>query len=258
MLIDASTPSFVGTLVTAETLTTEQFTPPVNSLLVVVFGDAYQAAAMVKPTNNGGTVVWANAQKIGSITYAATGIWLGRVTVSAPMTVTIPANRGSSQWGFGVIVLTDAADLAEQDGQTAIGTNNWSGAADATIASLAHDNSFVVGVATNVASATAPTPGTNQSTTFNGHVFTNLGAGSGEWAQYDTRTDLAAGASCRIYDTAPTGNYGNISVAEIVGLPQAQKVHPDSDIATTGWSTAPLFSKINDESDATVITGTLA
>lgn len=31
---------------------------------------------------------------------------------------------------------------------------------------------------------------------------------------------------------------------------------PDADIVTTGWATAPLFSKINDDSDATVITAT--
>lgn len=33
-------------------------------------------------------------------------------------------------------------------------------------------------------------------------------------------------------------------------------VLPDADITTTGWSTAPLFSKINDDSDATVIQAT--
>jgi hypothetical protein len=35
-----------------------------------------------------------------------------------------------------------------------------------------------------------------------------------------------------------------------------ESVLPDADITTTGWSTAPLFSKINDDSDATVITAT--
>jgi hypothetical protein len=34
-----------------------------------------------------------------------------------------------------------------------------------------------------------------------------------------------------------------------------QQLDPDADIATSGWTTAPLFSKINDASDATVITG---
>jgi hypothetical protein len=31
---------------------------------------------------------------------------------------------------------------------------------------------------------------------------------------------------------------------------------PDADVTTTGWSTAPLFSKVNDASDATVIQAT--
>jgi hypothetical protein len=35
-----------------------------------------------------------------------------------------------------------------------------------------------------------------------------------------------------------------------------QTILPDADLATTGWSTAPLFSKVNDSSDATVITAT--
>lgn len=38
--------------------------------------------------------------------------------------------------------------------------------------------------------------------------------------------------------------------------PELQQLRPDADITTTGWATAPLFSKINDESDATVITAT--
>jgi hypothetical protein len=35
-----------------------------------------------------------------------------------------------------------------------------------------------------------------------------------------------------------------------------QQFRPDADTTTTGWTATPLFSKINDESDATVITAT--
>jgi hypothetical protein len=35
-----------------------------------------------------------------------------------------------------------------------------------------------------------------------------------------------------------------------------QTILPDADTVTTGWATAPLFSKVNDASDATVITAT--
>jgi len=37
-----------------------------------------------------------------------------------------------------------------------------------------------------------------------------------------------------------------------------QAILPDADTTTTGWTTTPLFSKINDSSDATVVTSTLA
>jgi len=37
-----------------------------------------------------------------------------------------------------------------------------------------------------------------------------------------------------------------------------QTLRPDADLATTGWTTTPLFSKVNDSSDATVVTSTLA
>jgi len=67
---------------------------------------------------------------------------------------------------------------------------------------------------------------------------------------------------------APTvDNYVGIAQYEHASNPPAQlvvtyttltldQVNPDADIATTGWSTAPLFSKINDDSDATVIQAT--
>jgi hypothetical protein len=36
-----------------------------------------------------------------------------------------------------------------------------------------------------------------------------------------------------------------------------QTLRPDADLDTTGWTTAPLFSKLNDSSDSTVVTSTI-
>jgi len=44
----------------------------------------------------------------------------------------------------------------------------------------------------------------------------------------------------------------------MIGGEPPQIIRPDADIETIGWATAPLFSKINDDSDATVITGALS
>lgn len=47
--------------------------------------------------------------------------------------------------------------------------------------------------------------------------------------------------------------------ADWLGEPAGgQTLLPDADLATTGWATAPLFSKVADSSDATLITATAA
>lgn len=43
---------------------------------------------------------------------------------------------------------------------------------------------------------------------------------------------------------------------DVSALLQLQDLFPDADIATTGWTVTPLFSKVNDSSDATVIQAT--
>lgn len=56
-----------------------------------------------------------------------------------------------------------------------------------------------------------------------------------------------------------------LSAAEVLALYNAsteeekppQELVPDEDVLTTGWTTTPLWSKINDKSDATVVKATL-
>lgn len=49
-----------------------------------------------------------------------------------------------------------------------------------------------------------------------------------------------------------------VAVRDAVAGDPPQVILPDADTTTTGWTTTPLFSKVNDSSDATVITATLA
>jgi hypothetical protein len=55
------------------------------------------------------------------------------------------------------------------------------------------------------------------------------------------------------YDTLDVSNTAADYPLTYVSL---QTILPDADVAAGGWATAPLFSKINDSSDATVITAT--
>lgn len=50
--------------------------------------------------------------------------------------------------------------------------------------------------------------------------------------------------------------WSHIAVAVVAAAAITQKLRPDADLATTGWNTAPLWSKIEEETaDGTVITG---
>lgn len=58
-------------------------------------------------------------------------------------------------------------------------------------------------------------------------------------------------------DGSWSANSGEMwTVFELVAPYAIDEVLPDADIVTTGWSTAPLWSKVNDASDATVISAT--
>lgn len=50
----------------------------------------------------------------------------------------------------------------------------------------------------------------------------------------------------------------NLASIYAASLSSTQTLLPDADTVTGGWATAPLFSKINDSSDATVISATAA
>jgi hypothetical protein len=129
----------------------------------------------------------------------------------------------------------------------------------------------------SVSCPSGPTSGVYYYTTFviNGAsslIRINGGAvtGSGTLAAAD------ASATALSIGSAGAANYWAGSVGEVVVYTGAlnstdytavegylrdkwfyQTVRPDADLDTTGWSTAPLFSKVNDSSDATVTTSTI-
>lgn len=76
----------------------------------------------------------------------------------------------------------------------------------------------------------------------------------------DTRIDGVSDTPRPALVMAKTGNAVTIPVWESWNggdlAFSLDTVLSDADITTTGWSTAPLFSKINDSSDSTVITAT--
>ena len=83
------------------------------------------------------------------------------------------------------------------------------------------------------------------------------GAFTTHWAYFPDEGE--AGSKTVTEETPATQRY-RIAVIEIKGLAEEtpQELTPDEDLATTGWTETPLFSKLNDASDATVVKATLA
>lgn len=96
---------------------------------------------------------------------------------------------------------------------------------------------------------------------------TDLTAGASVVANAQTvRTGPAVGGTaylactldeCAFYTTALSGARILAHYNAGIGV-GGQEILPDADNATAGWTTAPLFSKVNDASDATIITATAA
>jgi len=82
--------------------------------------------------------------------------------------------------------------------------------------------------------------------------YKNTGGG---WAQVGTdQTDSSVtGAGYIGFETA---NNTNTRWEDFGGGASGQTLLPDADVAAGGWTTSPLFSKVNDSSDATIITAT--
>jgi hypothetical protein len=80
----------------------------------------------------------------------------------------------------------------------------------------------------------------------------------GLWDENDAfATDHTGNGASRTLLTGTTDDADDPADAAGWAAGPTQAFLPDADTTTTGWTTTPLFSKINDASDATVITGPL-
>lgn len=84
---------------------------------------------------------------------------------------------------------------------------------------------------------------------------------AGSWTKFAEYDDSSSGSKITTagwigitldHGLAYGDNFGGGTISTVT----LDSMLPDADIASTGWSTAPLYSKINDDSDATVIQAT--
>ena len=135
----------------------------------------------------------------------------------------------------------------------------------------------------NAAAGTAAPDGTVAITTgqwvrFECRVLPSVTVGEVEWRLYNTAdsstiTDTSSAGSLVLAADIEGARFGSMATAPTtpftvyfddlaandtgwLGPSSVQTLLPDADTATGGWTTAPLFSKVNDSSDATFITAT--
>jgi len=85
----------------------------------------------------------------------------------------------------------------------------------------------------------------------------NTGSNGGS-LQVETLDNVTAGTQNATWTMNTAVTAAGCVIVVFKAEPAMQTVLPDADTVTTGWTTTPLYSKINDSSDATVVTATAA
>ena len=167
-------------------------------------------------------------------------------------TTTLSATIGGAGGKRGRLVVWVLEDV-DQDTPLRASDFNWgdAGVSSSINAPGVQATDLVIDAITLDAQGHSPVVGALQFAQYNGNSGSN-----GAFEMAGSEQDGADGAAMSWSWTTSTG-FSHIAVAVVAAPPNMQKIHPDGDIVTTGWSTAPLWSKIEEETaDGTVISGT--
>lgn len=229
---DGSTPALAPPNAAGTTVTSNAFSPPAGSLLVVTY-----------PSNYGYTITGISDSLATHLTYRKLvgavldedcEIWVAdcpsaqtNMTVTATVSSSLPANEST----LGVVVVTGTKPAAQQTGATA-SNSQYSGAPSCGVTTTA-DGSLVIGVVNFPNSTAAPSVPSGQTATFQ-----TIGGGSGWW-QITTAPVATTGTLVTISDITPTGDHG-IVAAEILAATGGGSVTNPLTLAATSTSTASL------------------
>ena len=226
-------------------------TTPTQGSLLVACANADSTRSM---SSSGWTLVESHVSETGLY------MWAKIAGASESVTVTITGSSASAELWAAEYATPLSATLAEvvdqnSDNETTSGSTTNPGTTGTTTQA---DELAVVCVGVNF----LPDPGTINSwsdgfgetaeLTGVGSVNTKLGVGEKLLTEVSTQT-------CTItFSTSSSSDKGACIVTFKASDVELRQIRPDADTDVTGWSTAPIFSKVNDSSDATVVTATLA
>jgi hypothetical protein len=198
--------------------------------------------AVVKTQANGTSVT----------VFIAYSVLATQITTSNTVTLSTSGTDAGAGvlWEFSGVASGAAAD--QSAGSTGATTAMSSGAT----ATLSQADELVIGAFGITANSKTFTAGSGYSQPSAGEIVTSAGSFVRQLAaEYEIVSSTAAVTA----DGTMSGTgvaWAGAAVTFLADLtPAAQFVRPDADLATTGWTTAPLWSKVNDQSDATFISG---
>lgn len=209
---------------------------------------------------SGGGLTWVEIGTAGGITYSGTGNAVRRIQAFRAL-VSSGASTGALTISMDGTSTGCHACVVEMDGIDTSGSNGAGAIVQSGTDSAFSETSGAVTLSSFADSLNRPlaffSHRTAESTT-EGIGYTNLDDGTGSSPAQGSMTEWLSDGT----DTSPTASWstssdwGGFAVEVKATSVSLQEACPDADIVTTGWSTAPLYSKINDASDATVITAT--
>ena len=217
LAIDASTPAIFGQA-GSTSVTSNSFSPPAGSLLVVLVGHCGFAtlSAFTMTDSLASHLGWSNPVAAAQSNHEYAQIWIASVG-AAPGSMTVTANwTGTTSYSdsITVLVLTGAAN------NQAGAAHNTATSSTAALASCGVTTtaagSWCFGIVCSDASSTAPTIPGGQTDVFNSLTMFLAGtSGTGHWVQGTSSPTSLSGTPVTINDTAPSQEYG-MAVLEIL------------------------------------------
>jgi hypothetical protein len=214
IVVSTSTPAMAAAPGSGTTATSNTFSPPAGSVIVLAWS-CYHACAISTVTDSLGTHLnWTKkiAESYGGDTDAE--IWIADCpSAQTNMTVTVTlATAVSGDGGLVPIVLTGAKAVASQTGAS-LGTGAYSGLPSGALTTTAAA-SLVIAAVSSRGTGTV-TPASGQTLTFGTQVLNLTQDSADQYCQTTTASTPASGTVVTISDTAPSGEY-SMAVAEIL------------------------------------------
>jgi hypothetical protein len=241
---------------------TASISPPANALIVACIHLSHGTTDCGAPTLTGAGLDW---RTVADLAYDDFGTTRGRMAVrraqvpspgSGAITIDVDSNAQGCGWS-----------IFQVTGDVAVGPGDHGALAIAQVKTTADQGLNLLGTSGSLVMSNAAYNASSRPFSFWAHQAAQGKTPRTNWTElyddsyaspsvgYETQYRADAWEDTASASWVSEATYGGIAF-EVREKDDAQFLRPDADITTFGWATAPLFSKLNDSSDSTVISAT--